>query len=73
MKVTGGAKSSRAATAHLGYLSRGEFSVETDQGEQLKDSGRELVDDWDLDLETTLAAAPYSRCAGRSIISLFES
>lgn len=43
VKVTGGAKSSRAAKAHLGYLSRGEFSIKTDQGEQLKGSGRELV------------------------------
>lgn len=65
MKVTGGAKSVQAAKAHVSYLSRGEFRIETDQSEKLKDSGRELVDDWELDLEITLATAPYSRSAGR--------
>ena len=65
VKVTGGAKSLKAAKAHFSYLSRGEFSIETDQGEQTKGSGSDILDDWDLDLETTLAAAPYSRVAGR--------
>lgn len=65
VKVTGGAKSVKAAKAHFNYLSRGEFSIETDQGEQIKGSGRELLDDWDLDFEATLAAAPYARTAGR--------
>ncbi len=70
VKVTGGAKSVKAAKAHFSYLSRGEFSIETDQGEQVKGSGRELLDDWDLDFEATLGTAPYARTAGRQPVKL---
>jgi MobA/VirD2-like, nuclease domain len=66
VKVTGGAKSMKAAKAHFSNLSRGEFAIETDQGELFQGSGKQLLDDWDLEFETTLAAAPYARSAGRN-------
>jgi len=70
VKVTGGAKSLAAAKAHFRYLARGEFAIETDQGELFQGSGRQLLENWDLELERTLAAAPYVSSAGRKAAKL---
>jgi hypothetical protein len=57
VKVSGGAKTTRGAVAHLQYISRqGELEVETDDGERLqgKDVAARLGEDWDLDIDAAL-------------------
>jgi hypothetical protein len=56
VKVTGGrgSSSSRGVNAHFNYIGRrGELEIETDDGERLtgKGAGRQLINDWDLDLD----------------------
>ena len=49
-----GGQDLKAIGRHLGYLNReGELDIETDDGRQLSDKGveKELLEDWDLDLE----------------------
>jgi hypothetical protein len=49
-----GAQDFKAIGRHLGYLNRGgEVDIETDDGRQLSGEGveKELLEDWDLDLE----------------------
>ena len=68
VKVSGGAKSLRGASAHLRYIDRqGRLEVETDQGEGLKGQGtdRQLLADWDLDLLGAEAHSPYRGLPGR--------
>ena len=60
--LTRGATTSKAAVRHLAYLDRkGEFEIETDDGEKLigAKAAQSLVEAWDLDLEEgkTLEAA----------------
>jgi hypothetical protein len=52
VKVTGGAKSSRSALAHLDYISRkGELTIETDMGHRLtRAEHKAFLDTWHLDL-----------------------
>lgn len=57
VKVTGGggAGSSRGINAHFNYIGRrGELEIETDDGERLngRNVGLQLVDDWNLDLDS---------------------
>jgi hypothetical protein len=50
-----GAQTAGAVRKHLDYIGRkGELELETDDGERLqgRDAGEELVEDWDLDLES---------------------
>jgi len=52
--LTRGGQSLDAVRAHLAYLNRqGELELETDQGEQLRGKGveKQLLEDWDLDVE----------------------
>jgi hypothetical protein len=68
VKVSGGAKSLRGASAHLRYIDRqGELDIETDQGEVLSGEGsdRQLLADWDLDLLDAEARSPYRGVPGR--------
>ena len=54
IKVSGGARTLGAVEQHLDYIGReGEGEVETDDGQRLREKGfeRDLVMDWDLDLE----------------------
>src|SRR5437016_7448572 len=54
IKVSGGARTVRGVQAHLDYIGReGRGDVETDEGVRLQDRGfeKDLVKDWDLDLE----------------------
>ena len=49
-----GGQDLKAIGRHLGYLNRGgEVDIETDDGQRLSGKGveRELLEDWDLDLE----------------------
>ena len=68
VKVSGGAKSLRGASAHLRYIDRqGRLEIETDQGEGLKGQGteRQLLADWDLDILDAEARSPYRGAPGR--------
>ena len=50
-----GAQTSEAVRKHLDYIGRkGEFELETDESDRLqgRDAGEQLVEDWDLDLES---------------------
>lgn len=50
-----GAQTTGAVRKHLDYVGRkGNLELETDEGERLqgRDAGEELVEDWDLDLES---------------------
>lgn len=73
VKVTGGggANTSHGVNAHFNYIGRrGDLEIETDDGERLsgRGVGRQLIQDWDLDLDedrerpdlfaTTRRAAP---------------
>jgi type IV secretory pathway VirD2 relaxase len=56
VKVSGGtgSRTSRGVSAHSNYISReGELEIETDDGERLigKEAGRQLINEWDLDLD----------------------
>src|ERR1700722_1713411 len=54
IKVSGGARTLRGVESHLDYIGReGEGEIETDDGQRLQENGfeRELVRDWDLDLD----------------------
>lgn len=53
VKVSGGARDVGGAKAHLDYIDRhGKLGLETDDGRivQGKEAGKDLVDDWNLDL-----------------------
>jgi hypothetical protein len=52
--LTRGGQSLRHVQAHLAYLNRdGDLEIETDQGERVAGKGveKQLLDDWDLDVE----------------------
>jgi hypothetical protein len=56
VKVTGGggANTSHGVNAHFNYIGRrGDLEIETDDGERLsgRGVGRDLINDWDLDLD----------------------
>jgi type IV secretory pathway VirD2 relaxase len=54
IKVSGGARTLRGVQAHLDYIGRkGKGEVETDDGARLRERGfeKDLVKDWDLDLD----------------------
>ena len=58
----------RAVGKHLGYIGRyGDLELETDDGEHLKGRhiGRQLIEDWDLDLDRHRPQAPLSAAQGR--------
>src|SRR5215472_5470559 len=52
--LTHGGKDLKSVQRHLAYLNRGgELDIETDEGERIAGDGveKELLEDWDLDLE----------------------
>jgi hypothetical protein len=68
VKVSGGAKSLRGASAHLRYIDRqGRLEIETDQGERLEGNAaeRQLLGDWDLDVLDAEGKSPYPGVPGR--------
>jgi transposase-like protein len=54
VKVSGGARTLGGVAAHLAYIGRDNFEIETDMGERIHEKAcqRVLLEDWDLDLET---------------------
>jgi len=76
VKVSGGAKSSAGALAHLKYIDRrGELELETDEGVKLKgrDSERSVVEDWELDVLAARSRSPYRGTAGRKPYKLLHN
>ena len=68
IKVSGGARTLRGVEDHLDYIGReGEGEVETDDGQRLREKGfeRELLKDWDLDLEARRWHTERAIAAGR--------
>jgi hypothetical protein len=54
VKVSGGARTSKGVGRHLDYIGReGEQEIETDDGQRIMHAGfdRQIIKDWDLDLE----------------------
>jgi len=76
VKVSGGARSTKGAIAHLRYIDRnGELELETDEGSTLKGDGieRALVSDWDLEASEARARSPYRGQGGRRPSKLLHS
>jgi hypothetical protein len=76
VKVSGGGTSAKGVVAHFKYLNRRpEFEIETDGGEHLRGrgSGKDLVEDWDLELDAAEARAAYSGRPGRKPIKLVHN
>jgi len=68
VKVTGGGRNVNAVKQSIDYFDReGELEVETDDGRTLAGEGigRELVKDWELELETQRSRRMYSGVPGR--------
>jgi hypothetical protein len=67
VKVSGGARSTAGAIAHLSYIDRnGELEIETDEGERLKGKAieKDITADWDLDSMRAHGRGPYRGRAG---------
>ena len=76
VKVSGGAKSTAGALAHLKYIDRhGDLELETDEGVKLKggDSERSVVEDWELDVLAARSRSPYRGTAGRKPSKLLHN
>jgi hypothetical protein len=68
IKVSGGARTLRGVEDHLDYIGReGEGEVEPDDVQRLREKGfeRELLKDWDLDLEARRWHTQRAIAAGR--------
>lgn len=66
VKVSGGARTVRGVAAHLAYLEE-RADLETDDGERLveKGLGRQLLEDWNLDLDEHRRHTARAIAAGR--------
>jgi hypothetical protein len=75
VKISGGGQSAKAVAAHFKYLSRQEFEIETDDGEQHKGKGSEktLIEDWELDLDAAESRSPYRGAPGRKPAKLVHN
>ena len=68
IKVSGGARTLRGVEDHLDYIGReGEGELETDDGQRLRENGfeRQLLKEWDLDLEARRWHTERGIAAGR--------
>jgi hypothetical protein len=67
VKISGGGQSAKAVAAHFKYLTRQEFEIETDEGEDIKGRGPEkaLIGDWELDLDASESRSSYRGVPGR--------
>ena len=71
--LTRGGKDRRAVQRHLEYLDRdGKLDLETDDGQRLAGKGveRELLEDWDLDIEEDRRRGALEARPGRSLPKL---
>lgn len=68
VKVSGGGKNASAVAAHLAYIDRhGDLPIDTDEGERRTGSElhRDLVREWELDVDSIIAEDFYSGRPGR--------
>lgn len=67
VKVSGGGTSVGAVKAHFRYIGREDFTIETDDGEQLtgKEAASKLIEDWGLDIDADQAQLAYNGRPGR--------
>ena len=68
VKVSGGGASPKAVAAHFKYIDRhGRLELETDDGERLMgmSAEKDLLEDWNLDVDAAEAKSPYSGRPGR--------
>ena len=67
VKISGGGTSPKGVAAHLGYICRKNFQIETDDGEPIQGRAqqRALVDERDLEIDAAEARAAYRGVAGR--------
>jgi len=68
VKVTGGGRNIRQVRDEIDYFGRnGTLEIETDDGERLIGEGipKQLIDEWNLELERLRGASPYSSKPGR--------
>ena len=76
VKVSGGATSAQGTQAHLNYIDRhGQLEVETDDGQRIqgREAGRDLVEDWDLNVLAAESRSPYRGKAGRKPAKLVHN
>lgn len=76
VKVSGGGTTPKAVAAHFRYIDRrGEFEIETDEGEQLRGKRVEkrLIEDWDLDADAAESRSPYAGKPGRKPTKLVHN
>jgi relaxase-like protein len=76
VKVSGGARSTKGAIAHLQYIDRhGTLEIETDEGQSLqgKNIERELVSKWDLDSSEAHIRSPFQGRSGRKPTKLVHN
>ena len=76
VKVSGGARSTAGALAHLKYIDRhGDLELETDEGAKLKggDAEHSVVEDWELDVLAARSRSPYRGTAGRKPSKLLHN
>lgn len=75
VKISGGGQSAKAVAAHLKYLSRQEFEIETNDGEHLKGKRSEnsLIEDWELNLDAAESRSPYRGVPGRKPAKLVHN
>jgi relaxase-like protein len=67
VKVSGGGTSAKGVVAHLNYLNRRrEFEIETNDGKRVQGraSVKNLVEDWDLDLDAAESQSGYRSTPG---------
>ena len=68
VKVSGGGASPKAVATHFKYIDRhGRLELETDDGERLMgmSAEKDLLEDWNLDVDAAEAKSPYSGRPGR--------
>jgi hypothetical protein len=66
VKISGGGRSAKAVAAHISYIGRQEFEIETDHGEHIRGQEAEsaLIADWELDLDAAESRSPYRGASG---------
>lgn len=75
VKISGGGHSAKAVAAHFKYLTRRDFEIETDDGEQIKGRGPEksLIEGWELDLDAAESRNAYRGVSGRKPAKLVHN
>jgi hypothetical protein len=76
VKVSGGGTSAKGVVAHFNYLNRRrEFEIETNDGKRVQGRGsvKNLVADWDLDLDAAQSQSGYRSTPGRTPMKLVHN